>query len=591
MTEPVESSKILSMAKRRGFLWPAYEIYGGLAGFYDYGPIGSMLRENIINLWRCYFVYGERCAEIVTPDITPEEVFIASGHVNEFSDFMVQCKSCKSVFRADHLLENLDINADNLKLNDLTNALVENEITCPDCRGKLSSPKPVNLMFETKIGIGNPRQAYLRPETAQGMFVNFHYLYRYFRDKLPFGIAQIGRGFRNEISPRQGIIRLREMTMAELEYFFNPKEKKFKKIEQISKEKVTLIPEPGVEHRITLDEAIKNNIINSEILAYFIGLTKQFLIKLGIKENKLRFRKHQPNEMAHYANECWDAEALTSFNWMEIIGIADRSAYDLNAHIKATNQELTAYIPYDEPVEREVEQLEILMNTLGPLFKGDAGAVKAALEDMAIEQIKGKESVKVKIDDKEFEVPNTSFNIKTIHEKVSGERIIPNVIEPSFGIDRIFYTLLEHSYHEQKPPNDVDNSDIDDRDEKENKDSVYRILRFNPWIAPIKVGVFPLMAKDNLDVIAREIDTTLREKDIQTYYDESGSIGRRYARMDEIGTPICVTVDYDSKEDETVTIRDRDSHDQIRIEKADLVVTLQRLLNGEVLFRELRILD
>ncbi|MCK5560707.1 MAG: glycine--tRNA ligase, partial [Thermoplasmata archaeon] len=310
----VDASMILSMAKRRGILWPSYEIYGGVAGFFDYGPIGSLLRENIIQLWRRYFVFGERCAELVTPDITPEEVFKASGHVDEFMDFMVQCKSCHSVFRADHLIVHLDIIADNLTQEELQNTLVENNINCPDCNGELSSPTPVNLMFETNIGVGNPRHGYLRPETAQGMFVNFHYLYRYFRDKLPFGAAQIGRGFRNEISPRQGIIRLREMTMAELEYFFDPKVKDFEKFKNISSEKVHLVPEPENEHYITLAEAVEKNIINSEIMAYFIGRTKKFLCEVGLNPDRLRFRKHQQKEMAHYANECWDAEALTSFN-------------------------------------------------------------------------------------------------------------------------------------------------------------------------------------------------------------------------------------------------------------------------------------
>ena len=241
MVEAVDSSKILSMAKRRGFIYPAFEIYGGVAGFYDYGPLGSILKGNIISCWRRYFVYNERCAEIVTADITPEEVFIASGHVEEFKDFMVQCTKCKSAFRADHLVSDIEVNADNLTKEELEDVLNRNNIKCPDCKGELSPPRPVNLMFETNIGLGNPRHAYLRPETAQGMFINFHNLYRYFREKLPFGGAQIGRGFRNEISPRQGIIRLREMTLAELEYFFNPAESNFEKVETVLGEQVKQI--------------------------------------------------------------------------------------------------------------------------------------------------------------------------------------------------------------------------------------------------------------------------------------------------------------------------------------------------------------
>lgn len=577
----VDASMILSMAKRRGLLWPAYEIYGGMAGFYDYGPIGSMLRENIINLWRKYFVFGERCAEIVTPDITPEEVFKASGHVDEFTDFMVQCQNCQAVFRADHLLEHLELNADDLAQKELEQALIDNNIKCTDCKGDLSSPEPVNLMFETQIGLGNPRHGYMRPETAQGMFINFQMIYRYFRDKLPFGAAQIGKGYRNEISPRQGIIRLREMTMAELEYFFNPNETKFEKFGQISNEEVTLVPEPGKELSITLAQAVDQDVINSEIMAYFIGLTKKFLCEVGIHDTKLRFRKHQPTEMAHYASECWDAEAFTSFGWLEIIGIANRSAFDLKAHINATGQELTAYIPYDQPNERDVEVIKVDMKSLGPLFKGEAGKVKIALESAPVEDLRGRDAVDITIDGTAFHVPNTCFIVDTVHEKVSGERVIPNVLEPSFGIDRIFYTLLEHSYTEQEPPAEL----AEEQDSESG--GVYRVLSFSAVVAPMKVGVFPLMPKDGLAEIAREINNTLRDQNIQTYHDESGSIGRRYARMDEIGTPFCVTVDYDTKEDNAVTIRDRDSHGQARVKIDELTRVLQDLIAGKIRFGEL----
>jgi glycyl-tRNA synthetase len=581
MAEPIDSSKILSMAKRRGFLWPSYEIYGGLAGFYDYGPLGTLLKENITTNWRKYFVYGERCAEIKTPDIAPEEVFIASGHVDEFKDYMVQCKKCNSAYRADHLLQHLDINADNLKLTELQKALIDNQITCPECNGDLGEPTPVNLMFETQIGLGTPRHGYLRPETAQGMFVNFQMMYRYFRDKLPFGVAQIGKGYRNEISPRQGIIRLREMNMAELEYFFDSKDEKFEKVHTFSDESLLLIPDPDKELQLTVTQALDQKVIDSEIMAYFIALTKKFLCKIGLEPNKLRFRKHQANEMAHYATECWDVEALTSFGWLEIIGIANRSAFDLNAHIKATGQELSAFIPYDTPIEREVETIKVDMKALGPLFKAAAGKIRGALESLPIDQIKRSGIIKVTIDGESFEVPNNCVIIQTEHEKKSGERIIPNVLEPSFGIDRIFYTLLEHSYTEQEPPTELAaEQDADASD-------VYRVLSFLPGIAPLKVGVFPLMLKDGLDEIALAINTTLRERNIQTYHDESGSIGRRYARMDEIGTPFCITVDYESKSDEAVTIRDRDSHDQVRIKIMELPKVLEDLIAGTIRFSEL----
>jgi glycyl-tRNA synthetase len=576
-TTAVTASAVLSMAKRRGIIWPAYEIYGGVAGFYDYGPIGAGLRENIITTWRKYFVFNERCAEIVTTDVTPEEVFIASGHVEEFKDFMVQCTKCSSAFRADHLVSHIEVNADNLTVKELEDVLIKNNIKCPDCKGELSPPRPVNLMFETNIGLGKPRSAYLRPETAQGMFTNFHNLYRYFREKLPFGAAQIGRGFRNEISPRQGIIRLREMTMAELEYFFNPTDESFEKVGAVLNEQVKLVPEPNVELDLTIKEALEQKIIDSKIMAYFIGLTTKFLCEIGLDMSRLRFRKHQPNEMAHYAQECWDAEALTSFDWLEIIGISNRSAYDLSAHIKSTGQELSAFIPYEEPLERRTEHIVADMKKLGPLFKGAAGKIKNELESMEIQEVKGKELIEINIGDEKYQIPADCFNIEEKLERISGERIIPNVLEPSFGIDRILYSLLEHSYQEMEPTADIESDNT----------GVYRVLTFLPQIAPIKVGVFPLMPKDGLVEITKGINKRLREQGIETYYDESGSIGRRYARLDEVGTPFCITVDYDTKEDNAVTIRDRDSHDQARVKIDELGKVIDELVMGKKLFIDL----
>jgi glycyl-tRNA synthetase len=573
----VSASAVLSMAKRRGIIWPAYEIYGGVAGFYDYGPIGAGLRNNIISVWRKYFVFGERCAEIETANVTPEEVFIASGHVEEFKDFMVQCTKCGSAFRADHLVSDIEVNADNLSKEELEDILINNNIRCLDCKGELSPPRPVNLMFETNIGLGKPRHAYLRPETAQGMFINFHNLYRYFREKLPFGAAQIGRGFRNEISPRQGIIRLREMTMAELEYFFNPSEEKFGKVNSVLDVQVKLVPEPGKELNISIKEALEQKIIDSEISAYFIGLTTKFLSEVGLDMSRIRFRKHQSNEMAHYAKECWDAEALTSFDWLEIIGIANRSAFDLSAHIKSTGQELSAFIPYEKPVERRSEKVVADMKKLGPLFKGAAAKIKDKLEGLDVSDVKGKGQIEIEIDNETFQVPGECFNIEELVEKVSGERIIPNVLEPSFGIDRILYSLLEQSYVESEPPADIESDST----------GVYRVLTFLPQVAPIKVGVFPLMPKDGLVEIAQRINSELREIGIETYYDESGSIGRRYARMDEVGTPFCITVDYDTKDDSAVTIRDRDSHAQVRIKIDELSMVIEELIMGKKLFSEL----
>jgi glycyl-tRNA synthetase len=284
--------------------------------------------------------------------------------------------------------------------------------------------------------------------------------------------------------------------------------------------------------------------------------------------------------MAHYAKECWDAEALTSFDWLEIIGIANRSAFDLKAHITATGQELSAFIPYDEPMEREVETIVVDMKALGPMFRSNAGKVKTAMEALAIDQLKGKKTVSVSVDGEDIEIPNSCFSIQTKKEKLSGQRIIPNVLEPSFGIDRIFYTLLEHSYKELEPPADIAAEDVDDQER--NASNKYRVLTFLPKIAPIKVGVFPLMPKDGLVEISSQINEDLKKNNVKTYYDESGSIGRRYARMDEIGTPYCLTVDYQTKTDQAVTIRDRDTHDQVRVKIDELVGIIQDLIVGSL---------
>jgi len=527
--------KIMTLAKRRGFIYPSFEIYGGVAGFYDYGPLGSQLKNNIENIWRKYYLLKDNCVEINTPTVTLYEVLEASGHVDEFTDVTVDCKKCKTSYKVEDIID---------KKLTVEQAIKEDKIKCPTCGSKLKDPHDVNLMFSTGIGIGDSRKAFLRPETAQGIFTNFHLLYRHAREKLPFGVVQIGKGYRNEVSPRQGIIRLREFSMAEAEIFFDPNDKTHQNFDNVKDNELYLFDNKK-EMKLSLEKAVKTKVINNQALAYYMYLTQDFLINVGVDPKKFRFRKHAPDELAHYATECWDAELYTErFGWIECVGIADRSAYDINAHIESSGTDMYAQRKFDEPKIVEMKKIVPKMSVLGPLFKDKAGKIKELLEKMEVKESK---KISVTVDGKTIDIPKDCYEIVQTKEKVSGEKFVPHVIEPSYGIDRILYCILEHNYVETKK-----------------KDEEYTLLKLNPLVAPIKVGVFPLVSDNKLVEIAKDIDCSLRESGITTYYDEGGTIGRRYARMDEIGTPFCITVDHDSLKDKSVTIRDRDTTEQER---------------------------
>jgi glycyl-tRNA synthetase len=413
-------------------------------------------------------------------------------------------------------------------------------------------------MFSTEIGIGNSRDAYLRPETAQGIFTDFHLLYRYGREKLPLGVIQVGRGYRNEVSPRQGIIRLREFSMAESEIFFDPNNKKHPNFFNVKNEKLFLFDNEK-EMKLSMEKAVKTGVINNEALAYYMYLTQHFLLSAGIDSKKFRFRKHGENELAHYATECWDAELFSErFGWVECVGIADRSAYDLDAHIKSSDTDMYALRKYDKPKIEKVKKIVPDMGKLGPLFKGKSGKIKTILENM---DVKNTKKIRVTIDRETFDIPSNCYKIVESQEKKVGEKIVPHVIEPSYGIDRILYMILEHNYVETKK-----------------KGEEYRLLKLNTLVAPIKVGVFPLINENKLVDIAKKIDVDLRNTGISTYYDDGGTIGRRYARMDEIGTPFCITVDYDTLKDNAVTVRDRDTTKQERKKIKDIVTYFSKNL-------------
>ena len=548
----------MEMLVRRGFLWQSFEIYGGMAGFIDYGPLGNGVRRKLENLWREFFVINERAVEIDTPTICIEEVFIASGHASSFTDVAIECKECGRIFRADHYIkEKLGIEAEET-IESVKEVMELYDLRC-ECGGSFKQPENINLMFSTTIGPGRGKKGYLRPETAQGIFIDFKRLSDYFRDKLPFGVTQIGRAYRNEISPRQGVIRLREFNQAELEFFVDPRNKTHPQFEQYKNQKIKLVDKFDKEHEITLNEAVEKGIIAHELLAYFIAKTREFLLKAGLKDEKLRFRQHKDDERAHYAVDCWDAEALTSYGWVEIVGIADRSDYDLSKHTQYSGEDLSIFIPFKEPIKVRKKKVIPKMDKIGPTFKDKAKKIVELLE-----KVEPSEKIELEVDGEKIVLTTEYFEIKEVEEDVYGEKIVPHVIEPSFGLDRITYSILEHAF----------DKDIVDGEER-------RVLRLKRWMAPVQVAVLPLLSKDEFVNVAQNILEMLKANGIFTEYDDSGSIGRRYRRYDEIGTPFCITIDHQTLEDDTVTIRDRDTTKQIRVKIDELVTVLRELLCSE----------
>jgi len=556
----MDSQEILSLCKRRGFLWPAYDIYGGLAGMYDYGPLGSAMKKSMEDHWRRLYVIREGFQELCCPVIAPEPVFKASGHLDAFSDMYVECTSCHETYRADHLASDLHENPATLKEDELGRLLKDNGIVCPGCKGDLTHPKRFNLMFKTSVGAGFAKAGYMRPETAQGMFVNFAQVLRLGRDRLPVGAVQIGKAFRNEISPRQGLVRLREFHQMEAELFVHPEDKSWPRFSSVRDVALPLVPDNGPPGEMSLGDAVEKKVIANEVLAYFMWLTHKYATDIGLDPAKLRFRQHARDEMAHYASDCWDLEAELSFGWIELVGVADRGCYDLQAHIDHSGADLKVFEKFEEPKEIEREAVRPKYDVMGKMFKSDTKNVAEALEHLPIESVRGKEAVTVSAGNDEFEVPSSCFEIVSGMEKVTGRKFVPHVIEPSYGVDRMLYALLEHSYTK--------------------REDGYSVLRLNGMMAPVKCGVFPLMPRDGLDVLALEIFETLKDAGMQSYYDDSGSIGRRYARMDEIGTPCCLTVDYDTKQDRTVTVRDRDTAEQVRVKKENITLAVSRIIAG-----------
>ena len=448
---------MVNLCKARGYVYPGSEIYGGLANSWDYGPLGVELKNNIKKAWMKKFVQeskynvGLDAAILMNP-----ETWVASGHVGGFSDPLIDCKECKTRHRADKLIEEWahdngnDMIADGMKDEEMLEFIKSNHIACPNCgKENFTDIRKFNLMFKTFQGVteDSTTQLYLRPETAQGIFVNFKNVLRTTRRKLPIGIAQIGKAFRNEITPGNFTFRTREFEQMELEFFCKP----------------------GTD---------------LEWHAYWKDYCKKFLIDLGMKEENIRLRDHSKEELVFYSAATTDIEFAFPFGWGELWGIADRTDYDLTQHINHSKQDLS------------------------------------------------------------YQDPETN------------EKYVPYVIEPSLGADRVVLAFLCNSYDEEEIA----------------EDDTRIVLHLHPTLAPYKVAVLPLSKK--LSEKAEEVYTSLSKR-FMCDYDESGSIGKRYRREDEIGTPYCITIDFDTLEDDTVTIRDRDTMEQVRVKISELNTWLQ----------------
>ena len=450
--------KLVALCKSRGFVYPGSEIYGGLANAWDYGPLGVELKNNVKKAWMKKFVQeskynvGLDAAILMNP-----KTWVASGHVGGFSDPLIDCKNCKTRHRADKLIEdwahenNKDMVADGMTDEEMINFIKENNIVCPKCGEQNFTPiRKFNLMYKTYQGVteDSSSEIYLRPETAQGIFVNFKNVLRTTRRKLPMGIGQVGKSFRNEITPGNFIFRIREFEQMELEFFCKP----------------------GTD---------------MEWFEYWRAFCKNWLLSLGMKEEKIRLRDHSPEELCFYSKGTTDIEFAFPFGWGELWGIADRTDYDLKQHAQYSGEDFT-YL-----------------------------------------------------------------------DQETGEKFVPYCVEPSLGCDRVTLAFLCNAYEEQE---------IAEGD-------VRTVLHLHPALAPYKVAVLPLSKK--LSEKAEEVYAKL-SKNFMCDYDEAGSIGKRYRREDEIGTPYCVTIDFDTLEDECVTIRDRDTMEQVRIDISEIENWLQQ---------------
>ncbi len=565
-----------NLAKRRGLYWSSYEIYGGVAGFYDFGPIGVLIRRNIIEEWLYYMVYShDFIVEIDTPIITPRIVLQASGHEDHFTDPITECNKCGRVYRADHLIEEqTGLRVEGLSMEELWKIIREKNIKCPECGGELTKPQPALLLFKTEIGPYKGSLGYIRPETAQGMFVAFKNVLNVARNKLPLGIAQIGRVGRNEISPRQGLLRLREFTIMEFEFFFDP-EKSLEEVmnymdKETAEEELYIVTaedkEKGIDtpRKYTTLELIEKKIVKNPWMAYWMARGNMFLKAIGIPADKIRFEEKLPWEKAHYSEQTFDQQVYSSkYGWVEVAGYSYRTTYDLARHMKYSKADLTYFKKYEKPVEKIVKKAVPNPVKIREATGKDFGNIMKKLSKYGPKELYEKLDKEGYVEVNGYRLSRDLFIVKEEKVRVHGEKIIPHVVEPSFGLERIFYVLLENAI------------------EKTRDDKI--VLRLKPSIAPYHVAVFPLVSGKKPEhrkivEIAQRIHRELIRRRIRSFYDEEGSIGRRYARADEIGIPYAITVDYQTLEDGTVTIRDRDTREQERIHVNNVYDKLLELL-------------
>jgi glycyl-tRNA synthetase len=574
---PDRFTAVNELARRRGFFWQSNEIYGGVSGFVTYGVLGARLKQNIERKLRELFVNRLGVLEIESPVITPEVVFEASGHVDHFKEPMVECVKCGKRFRADHLLEEFaemsEAEAEKLGLEEIEDAIVKNKIKCPDCGGGFGKPETFLTMFKTTIGPYSKAVGYGRPEAAQGIFVEFNRLFGLAREKLPFGVLQIGHALRNEISPRQGLIRLREFTIADLEFFFDPEEPDCYLLKEVGDEELrVLLAETRSSDseeitEVSVKKALEKGVVRSEWQAVFMAYAKRLLVELGVPAERQRFIEKMPWEKAHYSRQTFDQQVLVDrWGWIEVSGHADRSDYDLRSHMTHSNVDMRVFKEYAKPIERAGVLVKPVMGKLGPIFKGEAGKVAAMLSKCDPNELE----VSLK---KEGHFMLGKYRILPEHVDIQRQKIvergrhfIPHVVEPSLGSDRLLYVAFESAYQ-------VKDGRV--------------MLSFPRDIVPVQVGVYPLVSKDGLPEKALEVYRLLVDEGFRVEYDEAGSIGRRYARADEVGVQLGVTVDYDTLSDGAVTVRDRDSWRQVRTRIGDLAALLREYFRGKLGFEQL----
>ena len=483
--------EVMKLALERGFYFPSCEIYADApAGFWEYGPTGVAMKNKFIELWRRELVRRDGMMEIDGCQVMSKSVFVASGHIGNFTDPIVKCTKCGSTFRADRFItEKTGENVPERMSNDEINSIIaKHNLRCPNCKGEFGGVSRFNMMF--RVGIGpSAEEAYLRPETCQTIFVDFARVFKTMRGRLPLGVAQIGKSFRNEIAPRQSLLRLREFYQAEIEVFCNPARlDDVPRFDEV-KDTVLRIQDGSALVEVTADQSIQRGLVPNKLIAYYLSLLVQFYEKTGIDVRQSRFRKLSDDEKAFYATTAFDFEVETSIGWLELVACNYRSDYDLKGHSATSKQNLEVVDPADQ------------------------------------------------------------------------KKVLPHIFELSMGIDRSIYTILEHCYYED-----------DQHDDR-------IVLKLKPYLAPVLLGVLPLMTKDGLGERARQIHAELK-LDFDTFYDESGSIGRRYRRLEEVGAPFAVTIDQTTMQDSTVTVRHRDSMQQERIAAPELKAYFNRVLSN-----------